>query len=197
MSAAISSAKSRPAFRRDDPRNPATIADNVGDNVGDCAGMAADLFETYAVTVVATIVLASIFFAGGAAILPADVTAEDLMLYPLAIAGVCVVTSIAARSSFGSVRRSRSWERSTRASSQRPCFRACGWAGDLAPARRQRRHHDRQRADIHRPRPLLVRAYRTGRHRASSSGSPNITPAPTTGRSGRSPMRRRPVTAPT
>src|SRR5580698_6653277 len=71
----------------DDPRNPATIADNVGDNVGDCAGMAADLFETYAVTVVATMVLASIFFAGTASLLPA-------MIYPLAICGACIVTSI-------------------------------------------------------------------------------------------------------
>ncbi len=71
----------------DDPRNPATIADNVGDNVGDCAGMAADLFETYAVTVVATMVLASIFFAGTAIAIPA-------MTYPLAIGGACVVTSI-------------------------------------------------------------------------------------------------------
>ena len=71
----------------DDPRNPATIADNVGDNVGDCAGMAADLFETYAVTVVATMVLASIFFSGTDALVP-------MMLYPLAIAGACVVTSI-------------------------------------------------------------------------------------------------------
>ena len=71
----------------DDPRNPATIADNVGDNVGDCAGMAADLFETYAVTVVATIVLASIFFAGG----PSLATA---MLYPLGICAACVIASI-------------------------------------------------------------------------------------------------------
>lgn len=70
----------------DDPRNPATIADNVGDNVGDCAGMAADLFETYAVTVVATMVLASIFFAEG--------VQSALMLLPLAIGGVCIVTSI-------------------------------------------------------------------------------------------------------
>ncbi|MEP3278527.1 MAG: sodium-translocating pyrophosphatase [Stappiaceae bacterium] len=72
----------------DDPRNPATIADNVGDNVGDCAGMAADLFETYAVTIVATMVLASIFFAG------TDV-AMKAMFYPLAIGGACVITSIA------------------------------------------------------------------------------------------------------
>ncbi len=71
----------------DDPRNPATIADNVGDNVGDCAGMAADLFETYAVTVVATMVLASIFFAGQ------DIVGS-VMLYPLMIGAVCVVTSI-------------------------------------------------------------------------------------------------------
>ena len=71
----------------DDPRNPATIADNVGDNVGDCAGMAADLFETYAVTVVATMVLAAIFF-GGTEIL------GSAMLYPLAICGACIITSI-------------------------------------------------------------------------------------------------------
>jgi K(+)-stimulated pyrophosphate-energized sodium pump len=71
----------------DDPRNPATIADNVGDNVGDCAGMAADLFETYAVTVVATMVLAAIFFAGTPLLVP-------MMIYPLAIGGACIVTSI-------------------------------------------------------------------------------------------------------
>jgi K(+)-stimulated pyrophosphate-energized sodium pump len=71
----------------DDPRNAATIADNVGDNVGDCAGMAADLFETYAVTTVATMVLAAIFFRGTDSVGP-------MMLLPLAICGVCIITSI-------------------------------------------------------------------------------------------------------
>ncbi len=73
----------------DDPRNPATIADNVGDNVGDCAGMAADLFETYVVTTVATMVLAAIFFRSAGP----DVLLH-MMTFPLAIGGICIITSI-------------------------------------------------------------------------------------------------------
>ena len=71
----------------DDARNPAVIADNVGDNVGDCAGMAADLFETYVVTIVATMLLAGIYFTGA--------TQQLFMIYPLALCAVCVVASVA------------------------------------------------------------------------------------------------------
>ena len=94
----------------DDPRNPATIADNVGDNVGDCAGMAADLFETYVVTMVATMVLASIYFAGGEDRVDADdaLSARHrrrLRASPRSSAPI----------SCGSARASRSWARSIRA----------------------------------------------------------------------------------
>jgi K(+)-stimulated pyrophosphate-energized sodium pump len=71
----------------DDPRNPAVIADNVGDNVGDCAGMAADLFETYVVTVVATMLLGSIFFTG--------IEQQAMMLFPLIVGGLCIIGSVA------------------------------------------------------------------------------------------------------
>ena len=142
----------------DDPRNPAVIADNVGDNVGDCAGMAADLFETYVVTVVATMVLASIFFMG-------TDNLSDVMLYPLAIGGACILASVSRH-----VLRQARRQPEHHGRAVQGLHRFGGHVGradlrrDLAGARwAECRIHGGGRY-LHQPGPVLVRAGRPGHH---------------------------------
>ena len=173
----------------DDPRNPATIADNVGDNVGDCAGMAADLFETYAVTVVATMVLASIFFENTPALIPA-------MMYPLAICAACIVTSIIGTFFVKLGPTARSWARSIRASSP-PAF-----CRSLASRLRRPMSSAGARSGRWRARSSPARTSSSVgssalRSPASSWSSPNITPAPANARLSRSRRPPSPATAPT
>ena len=174
----------------DDPRNPAVIADNVGDNVGDCAGMAADLFETYAVTIVATMLLAAIFFTGA--------VRDNVLMLPLGIGGICILTSIVGTyfvklgPDNGIMKALYKGLLVTGALSIVGIAIVIALVHRLHHAAAADRWRRRQRLPV-----VRLRAGRPGGDRARSCGSPNTTPRPSIARCAPSRRAPPPATAPT